>query len=957
MTVRGTVNAPVGTTINNTATASGVITTTTTTTVNGSATASTLVSGAAPGLPDLTIAIQAPASTPRGGTIVYTVTVQNQGGTNVTGAVAVFNIPAGLTFVSAVGSSNFVCTNNAGQVTCTGGAITAGGNATITVQASVPAAQPLGPVTATAVIDPNNAITESNEQNNTAQAVTQIVAPRGGNGGTLVIQKTANPSPTVLTGQQLTYQIVVTNTSSSPATNVTVTDATNGLNNATIVANTTLGNCAVAANVVTCSVPGMTPQQVMTITITGAVTAAAGATITNTATVTGTINGAGVNNSSTAVTQVAGGAGPADLVVTKSGPQTVTAGQQFVYTLTVSNLGGTLANGVRVEDTLPAGVQLQSAIGDSGFQCLARVQPPQAVCTGGSIAAGGSATLTLTVLAPNAVGTITNTAVVDPLNTIPETNDGNNTATFMTQVTAVPGTPPSPLAVFKNGTPNPVVPGQTLTWTIDITNISSLAAGAITVSDGTTGLDAASVMATTTIGSCTVTASQVNCNVPGLPAGQSMQVVISGTVVAQAGTSINNTVDVSGLTGRTPFTSTAQATVNVRPRVDLNISKSNTSPVIAGAPFQYIITVGNSGLSQVTGVEVRDVLPPGVIFNSAVAPAFAGGCTAAGQVVTCTGGTIPPSSTVTITLNVIAPQTTGTIVNTATVDPNNTIPETDEMNNSTTLNTVVATGIDLIPTKCDGDQANNTNPAPAAACPAGSGPDPVAPLGTLTYNRVISNIGTQNATNVEVLDVLPVEVTFVSAIGTNGFTCVQGGVNVTCTGGVINFGTSATITIVVTAPNAPTTVQNEVTVDPNNTIAETNEGNNIASALTVVAPVANLQTVKCDGNTANDPVNPNIPLATRTAACAANAATAGPDPVAPGTPLRYILVISNTSALAANNVLVRDSLPPGVTFTNAVGTNNFTCFVNGTFIDCSGGNIPAMSVATITINVAVNNNV
>ena len=79
---------------------------------------------------------------------------------------------------------------------------------------------------------------------------------------------------------------------------------------------------------------------------------------------------------------------------------------------------------------------------------------------------------------------------------------------------------------------------------------------------------------------------------------------------AQASGSINNTVDVSGLITRTTFTNRATASVVVvQSQVDLNISKTGTANPVAGAPFQYTLTVGNSGLQTANGVEVRPFSP------------------------------------------------------------------------------------------------------------------------------------------------------------------------------------------------------------------------------------------------------------------------------------------------------------------------------------------------------------
>src|SRR5581483_6152901 len=113
------------------------------------------------GQPDLTVSINAPATAFTSQQYSYTLTVTNIGGANVTNATVVSNLAGGVGFVSAVGSSHFTCNQAAGVVTCTGGAISAGGNATITITVTAPAVA--GTVINSAVVDPNNTIAESNE--------------------------------------------------------------------------------------------------------------------------------------------------------------------------------------------------------------------------------------------------------------------------------------------------------------------------------------------------------------------------------------------------------------------------------------------------------------------------------------------------------------------------------------------------------------------------------------------------------------------------------------------------------------------------------------------------------------------------------------------------------------------------------------------------------------------------
>ena len=137
--------------------------------------------------PDLTIAVAAaPNPVVAGGTLTYTLTVKNptiriwdpelrvyyNGGADTSGVVVRDTLAAGAQFVSASGDSGFSCSQASGVVTCSGGAIPVNGTGHITINTRAPSA--LGSATNTATVDPNNAIVERSETNNTASAATTV---------------------------------------------------------------------------------------------------------------------------------------------------------------------------------------------------------------------------------------------------------------------------------------------------------------------------------------------------------------------------------------------------------------------------------------------------------------------------------------------------------------------------------------------------------------------------------------------------------------------------------------------------------------------------------------------------------------------------------------------------------------------------------------------------------------
>jgi uncharacterized repeat protein (TIGR01451 family) len=123
----------------------------------------------------------------------------------------------------------------------------------------------------------------------------------------------------------------------------------------------------------------------------------------------------------------------ADLAVTKTGPAFAQSGGTITYTITARNNGPANATGVTVNDPLPAGETLVSAVPSQGT-CAGSV-----TCSLGSIASGGSATVTVTANVTAACGaTLTNTATIGGDQFDPDTTN-NTSSTSALVFCLVPG--------------------------------------------------------------------------------------------------------------------------------------------------------------------------------------------------------------------------------------------------------------------------------------------------------------------------------------------------------------------------------------------------------------------------------------------------------------------------------------------------------------------------------------
>jgi len=129
-----------------------------------------------------------------------------------------------------------------------------------------------------------------------------LAAPASAASGPVSVTVTSSPS-NVATGQAVAYTVTVTNSGSSPATGLTLTNTFSGVGPGQLTApavTTNTGTCTYAAPAETCTAASVGAGDVWTVTITGAVSAAIGATFSDSATVTGSESASSFTASATA---------------------------------------------------------------------------------------------------------------------------------------------------------------------------------------------------------------------------------------------------------------------------------------------------------------------------------------------------------------------------------------------------------------------------------------------------------------------------------------------------------------------------------------------------------------------------------------------------------------------------------------------------------------------------------
>ena len=241
------------------------------------------------------------------------------------------------------------------------------------------------------------------------------------------------------------------------------------------------------------------------------------------------------------------------------------------------------------------------------------------------------------------------------------------------------------LAVTMTDSPDPVLFGNDLTYTIEIKNNGELAASGVTLTD-TLPAGASLVSTTITQGSCAGTTT-ITCNLDSLGAGAAATVTI--IIKPPASLSISNTASVSSTETDPNQTNNSTTQTTQVQFAELSISKSSASTrVAAGSQIVYLITVRNNQGLTANNVTLTDNLPGQVTFVSCSSTGVCGG---SGNNRTVTFSSVAVGQTVAavIVAQVNSPMAEGTVItNSASVS--SALPDNNAANNSSATNATVA---------------------------------------------------------------------------------------------------------------------------------------------------------------------------------------------------------------------------------------------------------------------------
>jgi uncharacterized repeat protein (TIGR01451 family) len=362
--------------------------------------------------------------------VTYTIVVTNAGPSDAIAATVADTFPAIVTGVNwtCVGANGGTCpAAGSGNINALVN-LTAAGGATVTFTATGNiAASATGTLANTATVAAGAGATDPVPGNNSASDSDTLSVESD-----LAITKT-DGSASEVPGTPVTYTITASNAGPSNNPGATVVDTfpaiVSGVTWTCVGAGG--GTCTAAGAGNINSIVNLPAGGSVTFTATGNIAASASGSLSNTATVTAAGSTTDPNPGNNSSTDTDNLVPSADLQITKDdSADPPPAGQDLVYTLTVTNLGPSDATGVAVSDPLPAEVTYVSD------DCGGSNTPPWG-WTIGNLAAAASVTCNITVsINPAPPISISNTATVT--GTTPDPSPANDSDTELTQLDAVP---------------------------------------------------------------------------------------------------------------------------------------------------------------------------------------------------------------------------------------------------------------------------------------------------------------------------------------------------------------------------------------------------------------------------------------------------------------------------------------------------------------------------------------
>lgn len=848
-----------------------------------------------------------------GDTLEYTVTVTNDGVDTSDNVVFSDTIPAGTTYVPGsltvtAGADTTALTDAAGddageyadgKITArigTGADATTGGSMgqdeviVITFQATVNKASAEGSIANSASLSYQGA-TMGTKRTATSNGVD---TPVGKHVDLRIAKETLEPEVPEA-GTDISWGITVTNDGASDTDGVVVTDT---LPEGLTFVSATDAECTAEAAVVTCQLGALASGAERSFVLTTRIAPDYyPEAVTNEASVSS--NDEDANEENNAVSTSVYVDMMADLSMAKSvEPTEARPGEEVTWTLTVTNNGPSTAELVRVMDLLPEGLVFVSG----SERCYASDEVRTAICAWDSLAPGESLSgtvVTRIVEDAQAGDVVTNTATVTSETYDP--NEDNDSASADVTV----GKPMADLSIVKELSSEQVAAGKSVAYRLIVSNAGSSTATGVTVSDDLPA-SLANVTANTADGTCEIVDQTVSCAVESIAVNQEVVVTITGDVAPSARGELTNSASISSETDDPDLSNNSSSVTNeIVAEADVSIIKT-ASAARAGEDVTYTFTVKNHGPATAGEVTVTDEFPEELTFVAA-----SSSCVYSGGTLTCTLGDMAPQAATELTATMHVPSDVAdasSILNTASVSTTTADPNED--NNSSSATIATDTDADLAITK--------------------TGPESIQAGEIISWDITIVNNGPSDATNVEMMDPFPENVTADSidgldpSVGSCGTPIL--GTSYDCNFDSVAAGETITFTVnaKVESDYDADTLSNTATVSSDT--PDSSMDNNSSTAVSLVGQSADLSIVKT--NTGS---------------------------IRPGRNTNWMLEVTNNGPSDAVNVKVTDVLSSEQTLSKL--SEDEGCVASGQVVTCTVDRIRAHDTELITVSADVTDTV
>jgi uncharacterized repeat protein (TIGR01451 family) len=402
------------------------------------------------------------------------------------------------------------------------------------------------------------------------------------------------------------------------------------------------------------------------------------------------------------------------LVLNKTAtPTSVLVNGTITYSLQYENRGNSVAHNVLLVDPIPPGAIYVNSTNSGVFAT------DNVTWTLGDLAAGAKGTVSVVVTAPGLPLTLNNLAILTADNAV----DAQNSAAVN-----VTGEPAFSLRIID--TPDPVLDGTDLHYTLALTNTGTVPATGTTLTMPVPA-DTTFVSAT---GGGTLAGGIITWNIGPLDVGKPWSVVVTVHVNAPLldGTLLDASATADAGNLAAPVVATAQTTVTSEPVLDVTLTATPAN-VQGGDHITYTLVFTNTGTALAAGTILTLTIPGSTVITAS------GTSTVAGSLVSWTIGNllVGQSGSHSVTVRVDTGVPNGTVLTAVA-----------SLTSSTTCGTAAVACADT-------DDAIAVVGTASVLELTKTALPYVSPGSSLTYELSYANTGNLDAQNIIVSDVLP----------------------------------------------------------------------------------------------------------------------------------------------------------------------------------------------------------